>query len=109
MRRLVEAEIAAVIDRRQALVGALRIVDAVKAVTAGHQGRDHHLRSDLERLRHEVFGELAAAFDDDAAELMAQRERPRQGFRPMAFEDVQIRAAYAAGADLDQRGLLADL
>ena len=31
MRRLVEAEIAAVIDRRQALVGALRIMDAVIA------------------------------------------------------------------------------
>ena len=46
MRRLVEAEIAPVIDRRQALVGVLRIVDAVVAGAARHQRRDHHLRAD---------------------------------------------------------------
>src|SRR5262249_39823161 len=46
MRRLVEAEIAAVIDRRQALVRALRIVDAVVAMATGHQRRDHHFRAD---------------------------------------------------------------
>src|SRR5689334_2770416 len=40
---------------------------------------------------------------------MAERERPWQRLRPMAFEDVQIGAAYAARADLDQRRLLADL
>jgi len=39
-----------------------------------------------------------------AAELMAERERPRQWLGPMALEDVLIGAAHAAGADLDQRG-----
>src|SRR5689334_11865718 len=105
MRRLVEAEIAAVVDRRQALVGALRIMDAVIAVAAGHQRRDHHLRADLERLRHEVLIELGSAFDDDAAELMAERERPWQRLRPVTLEDVEIGAADTAGADLDQRRL----
>ena len=61
MRRLVEAEIAPVVNRRQALVGVLRIVDAVVAGAARHQRRDHHLRADLQRLAHEVFGELRAA------------------------------------------------
>ena len=50
---------------------------------------------------------LRADLDDHAAELVAERERPRQRLRPMAFEDVLIRAAHAAGADLDQRGLVA--
>src|SRR5262249_55733747 len=90
-------------------VGALRIVDAVVAAAARHQGRDHHLRADLERLAHEVFGKLRAAFDDDAAEFVAERERPGQRLRPVAFEDMQVGSANAAGADLDQRGLLADL
>src|SRR6185437_5807266 len=107
--RLVEAEIAAVIDRRQALVRALRIVNAVVAMAARHQRRDHHLRAHLERLAHEVFVELAAAFDNDAAELVPESERPWQRLRPMSLEDVKIRAADAAGADLDQRGLPADL
>jgi hypothetical protein len=55
------------------------------------------------------FAQLAPAFDDDAAELMAERERPWQRLRPVPFQDVQIGAADAAGADLDQCGLLADL
>ena len=109
MRRLVEAEIAAVIDRRQALVGGLRIMDAVVAVAAGHQRRDHHLRADLQRLAHEVLGEFVAAFDDDSAELVAERERPGQRLRPVTFQDMQISAADAAGADLDQRSFPADL
>ena len=109
MRRLVEAEIAAVIDRRQALVRALGIMDAVIALTARHQRRDHHLRSDRQRLAHEIFGELRAALDDDAAKFVAQRKRPRQWLWPVALQNVQISAADAARADLDQRRLPADL
>src|SRR6185312_9894352 len=60
-------------------------------------------------LAHEVFIEIGPAFDDDAAELMAERERPGQRLWPMPFQDMQIRAADAAGADLDKRGFPADL
>ena len=105
VRRLVEAEIAPVIDRRQALVGALGIVDAVVAAAAWHQRRDHHPRADLERLAHEVLGQQVALLDDHAADLVAERERPGQRLRPVALEDVQVRAAHAAGADLDQGGV----
>src|ERR1700748_2607288 len=101
MRRLVEAEIAAVIDRRQALVGALRIMDAVIALAAWHQRRDHHLRSHAKRLAHEIFFEFRAAFDNDATEFMPERERPRQRLRPMALKDVQLGAAYTASATPD--------
>src|ERR1700730_11203480 len=106
MRRLVEAEIAAVIDRGQALVCALRIVDAVIAMAAGHQRRDHHLRPYRERLAHEVFVEFRADLHQYAADLMSERERPRQCFGPMTLEDVQIGAADAAGPDFYQCGLL---
>src|SRR5215472_13884442 len=109
MRRLVETEIAAVINRRQTLIGALRIMDAVVAAAARHQGRYHHLRAYGERLAHEVFGELGSAFDDDAAQFVTERERPGQRLRPMALEDMQVGAADAAGADLDQGSLFADL
>src|SRR5262245_32755556 len=109
MRRLVEAEIAPVINRGQALVGVLGIMDAVIATPAGHQRRDHHLRADAERLAHEIFGELSSLFDDDATELVAEGERPRQRLRPVAFEDMKVGAAHPAGADLDQRGVLRDL
>ncbi len=109
MRRLVEAEIAAVVDRREALVGVLRIVDAVIAMPARHQRRDHHLRSHLERPAHEILFELAADLDEDAAELVSERERPRQRLRPVTLEDMQVGAANAAGADLDERRLLADV
>ena len=108
MRRLVEAEIAAVIHRRQALVGALGIMDAVIAMPARHQRRDHHLRSDGERLAHEILGKFRADLDQHAADLMPERERPRQLLRPVAFEDMQIGAAHAAGADFDERGFLGD-
>src|SRR5262245_44485362 len=109
MRRLVEAEIAPVINRGQALVGLLRIMDAVIALPARHQRRDHHLRADAERLAHEIFGERTALFDDDAAELVPEGERPRQRLRPVAFEDVKVGAAHPAGADLNQRGVRGDL
>src|SRR5690348_2537886 len=105
MRRLVEAEIAAVIDRREAFIRALRIMDAIIAMAARHQRRNHHARSDLQRLAHKVFFKLGAGFDDDAAEFVAERERPWQRFGPVTFKDVQVGAAHAAGADLDQRRL----
>src|SRR5215831_11406896 len=104
MRRLVEAEIAPVVDRGQALVGLLRVMHAVIAVSARHQRRDHHLRADANRLAHEVVGEVAAGFDDDAAELVPERERPRERLRPVAFEDMQVGAAHPAGADLNECG-----
>ena len=106
MRRFLKTEIAAVIDRRETFVGALRIMNAVITAAARHQRRDHHARSDLQRLAHEVFDKFAAGFDDDAAEFMTKRKRPRQRFGPVPFEDVQVGAANAAGADLDQRRFL---
>jgi hypothetical protein len=106
MRRLVEAEIAAVIHRRQAFVGALRIMDAVIASPARHQRRDHHLRSHVKRLAHEIFRKFRADLDQNAANFMTERERPRQWFRPVTFKDVQIGAADAAGTDFYQCGLL---
>src|SRR5712692_9751257 len=106
MRRLVEAEIAAVIDRRQALVGALGIMNAVIAMAARHQRRDHHLRSHAEWFAHEVFFEFRADLDQHAADFMAEGERPGQLLRPVAFQDMQIGAANAAGADFYQCRLL---
>src|SRR5258705_3352509 len=106
MRRLVEAEIAAVIDRRQALVGVFRIMNAVIAMAARHQRRDHHLRSHAERFAHEVFLEFRADLDQHAADAVAERERPRQLLRRVALQDMQIGAANAAGADFNQRRLL---
>ena len=103
VRRLVEAEIAPVVDRRQALVGVLGVVDAIVAAPARHQRRDHDLRADGDRLAHEILDERRALLDDDAADLVAERERPGQRLRPMPFQDVLIGAADAAGADLDQR------
>jgi hypothetical protein len=50
--------------------------------------------------------ELGADLDQHAAELVAERERPRQRLGPMTFEDMQVGAAHAAGADFDQRGVL---
>ncbi len=105
VRRLVEAQIAPVVDRGQALVGLLGIVLAPVAEAAGHQRRQHQLGADADRLAHEVGRELVADLDDDAGELVSQRERPGQGLGPMALEDVLVGAAHPAGADLDQRAL----
>src|SRR5262249_35258448 len=102
MRRLVEAEIAPVVDRGEALVGVFRIVDAVIAAAAWHQRRDHHLRSDLERLAHEVLTQLGPYLHENAANLVPKRERPGELLRPVTFKDVQVGAANAAGADLDE-------
>src|SRR5262249_47018746 len=109
MRRLVEAEIATVIDRREAFIRTLRIMDAVVAAAARHQRRDHDSRSDPQRLAHEVFFKLATGFDDDAAEFVPERERPGQLFWPMSFKDVEVGAADAAGADLDERRFAWDI
>src|SRR5258707_13168729 len=106
MRRLVEAEIAAVIVRRQALVGALWIMNAIITTPARHQRRDHHLRSHAEWLGHEGFFEFRADLDQHAADFMAERERPGQLLRPVALQDMQISAANPAGADFYQRRLL---
>jgi hypothetical protein len=106
MRRLGKAEIAPVIDRRQALVGVLGVVDAVIAASARHQRRDHDLRADGDRLSHEVLAELVTLLDDDAADLVAERERPRQRLRPVAFQDVLVGTADATRADLDERRVL---
>ena len=46
---------------------------------------------------------------DDAGHLVAEGEGPGQRLRPMALQDVQVGAADAAGADLDQGGLPADI
>ena len=105
MRRPLEAEIAPVVDRRQALVRGLGIVGAPVAGAARHQRRQHHLGADGERLAGPVVGQLRADLDDHPGELVAERERPGQGLGPVALQDVQIGAAHAAGADLDQRGL----
>src|SRR5262249_16774339 len=61
------------------------------------------------RLAHEIFGELTSLFDDDAAELVAEGERPWQRLRPVTFEDVKVGAAHAASPDLNQRGVLGDV
>ena len=106
VRRLVEAEIAPVVDRGQALVGVLWVVDAIVAAPARHQRRDHDLRADGDRLAHEILDERVALLDDDAADLVAERERPGQRLRPVTFQDVLIGAADAAGADLDQRRIV---
>ena len=105
VRRLVEAQIAAVVDGGEALVGRLGVVLAPVAEAARHQRRQHHLGADLERLAHEVGCQLRADLDDDAGQLMPQRERPRQRLGPMPPKDVLVRAAHPAGADLDQRAL----
>src|SRR4029453_11955699 len=109
MRRLVEAEIAPVKNRGQAFVGLLRIMDAVIAAPARHQRRDHHLRADAKRFAHEIFGKFAARLDDDAAQFVAERERPRERLGPVALEDVKVGAAHPAGADLNERRVLLHL
>jgi hypothetical protein len=78
MRRLIEAEVATVIHRRQALIGAFGIVNAVIALTARHQRWNHHLRSHAKRLAHEIFLEFRTDLDQHAADFMAERERPWQ-------------------------------
>ena len=105
MWRLLEPEITSVIDGGQTLVGALRVVNAVIALAARHQWRDHHLRSHLQRLAHEVFCKFRADLDQHPANLVTEREWPRQWFRPVALQNVQIGAANTAGADLDESGL----
>src|SRR5581483_9702480 len=108
MRRLVEAEIAAVINRGEAFVGRLGIVDAVIAMATWHQRRDHDFRAHFQRLFHEIFVEIGADLDQLPAKLVTEREWPWQRFWPMPFENVQVRATDPAGANLDQRRLVSD-
>src|SRR5262249_48390859 len=109
MRRLVEAEVASVINWSKAFVGVLGIMDTVIAMPAGHQRRDHHFRSDAQRLAHEILRKVFSRFDDDASELMAKGEGPRQRLRPMTFKNMEIGTAYPAGANLNERGLFGNL
>jgi hypothetical protein len=109
MRRLVEAEIAPVIDGSETLVSALRVVNAVVATPARHERRYHHFGTNSEWLAHEVFGEVLALFYDHATDLMAEGEGPGQRLRPMTFEDVLIGAADPTGADLDECGVCGHL
>src|ERR1043165_374068 len=39
---------------------------------------------------------------------MPKRERPRQRFWPVPFQDMQVGAAHPAGPDLDERGFFRD-
>jgi hypothetical protein len=83
-------------------------MDAVIAMPARHQRRDHHLRSDRERLAHEILGKFRPDLDQHAADLMPKRKRPRQLLRPVALEDMQVGAADAAGSDFYEGGFLGD-
>ena len=103
MWRLLEAEIAAVVDRGEALVRGLGVVSTPVAGAAWHERRQHYLGADGERLAGPIVGQFRADLDDYPSELVAQCERPGQGLGPVALQDVQIGAAHAARADLDQR------
>src|SRR5262245_49658219 len=109
MWRLVETQIAAVVDRGQAFVGILGIVGAVVTMAAWHQRRDHYFRTHRQRFVHEVFGELSACLNENPANFMPERERPRKLLRPVAFKDMQISAANSAGADFDESCLLGNI
>ena len=109
VRRPLEAQVAAVVDRRQALVGGLRVVDAVVAAPARHQRRQHHLGAHRQRPAHVILGQVGADGAHHAGQLVTERERPRQRLRPVAGQDVQVGAAHPAGGDADQRRLARDL
>src|SRR5690606_24716203 len=109
MRRLLEAEIAAVVDGRQALVRVLGVVLAPVAESTWHQRWKHQLRSNADGLAHEICLQLGANLDDNTGELMAEGERPRQWFRPVTLKNVLIRATNAARCDLDERPFWRDL
>jgi hypothetical protein len=104
VRRLIEAEIATVINGRQAFVGVGREVLAHIAKSARHERRDHDLRADRERIAHVVLGEVGTDLLDHARDLVAEGERPGQGLRPVTGEDVQVGPADAACGDAKQRG-----
>src|SRR5690606_24412248 len=109
MRRLLEAEIAAVVDGRQALVRLFGVVLAPVAESTWHQRRKHQLRSNADGLAHEICLQLGADLDNNAGELMAEGERPRQWFRPVALQNVLIRATNAARCNLNERPFGRDL
>src|SRR5262245_53594566 len=106
MRRFVEAQIAAVIDRGQALVGIFGIVGAVITMAAWHQRRNHNLRSHLQWLIHKVFGEFRSCLNENPTNFMPEGEGPRKLFRPVTFKDMQIGAANPASPDFDESCIL---
>src|SRR5215475_1277456 len=109
MWRLVETQIAAVVDRGQAFVGILGIVGAVVTMAAWHQRWDHHFRTHRQRFVHEVFGELSAGLNENPANFMPERERPRKFLWPVAFKNMQISAANSAGDNFDESCLLGNI
>src|ERR1700682_2412198 len=78
---------------------------AIIAFAAGHERRDHDLGADADWIVHPVGLEVRSDLDHHAGHLVAERERPWQRFRPMSFEDMQVGAANAAGADLNESSL----
>ena len=105
VRRLLEAEVTAIVHGGQALVGRLRVVHAVVAAPAGHQRRQHDLGPHLEGLAHEVLGQLRSDLLHDSHQLVAEGERPGEGPGPVALEDVEVGAADPAGRDADEPSL----
>ena len=57
-------------------------------------------------MAHEVDVQLRPDLFDHARQLVTKSDRPRQWFRPVAFQDVEVRSAYSARVDADQSGLL---
>jgi len=105
MRLPIEAEITAIVNRVQALVRGLGVVHAIVAAPAGHERWQHDLRAHLERLTHEVLGQIVADLAYDPCQLVAERKRPREWPGPVALEDVMVGAADPAGRDADERSL----
>ncbi len=85
VRRPVETEIAAVVDRLRALVGLLGIALAPVAEAAGHQRREHQLGADADGLAHVIGLQFRPDLDDHTRQFVAQRERPRQRLWPMTL------------------------
>src|SRR5215212_7905792 len=105
MRLPIEAEITAIVNRVQALVRGLGVVHAIVAAPAGHERWQHDLRAHLERLTHEVLGQIVADLTYDPCQLVAERKRPGEWPGPVALEDVKVGAADPAGRDADERSL----
>ena len=108
MGRLLERDVAAVVSGLQALVGVGGIVPTVVALAARHQWRQGDFRADGQSLSRVIELESGFFLDDDAGQLVTQRQRPGQRLRPVALQNVQVRAADATGADLDEGRLVGD-
>src|SRR5690606_10522811 len=94
---------------RQALVRVLGVVLAPVAESTWHQRWKHQLRSNADGLAHKIGLQLGADLDNNAGELMAKGERPRQWFRPVALQNVLIGATNAARCNLNERPFGRDL